>query len=273
METLCQAVDYHSITLNPDVPTYYHRDYFGNAVVEFSVPFRHNYLEIISRSEVTNFKPSSEPLKSEVKVGEAAKWFKNFEYEFYDYLYESPFIKFTPAVWEFGKKILAPERKLSEAILDLNHLFTTDFQYRSGATQINTPVDTVLETRKGVCQDFAHTMISLLRARGLATRYVSGYIETYNPETSSGMVGSEQSHAWLDVYIPDFSWFGLDPTNDMCSSDRHIRVAQGRDFDDVSPVRGTFKGSGKQHLKVEVQMRRMQNSPPINKINKFQESN
>ena len=266
LETICQSVNSHIIEVKPDVPIYSHRDYFGNLVHEFSVPFKHSSLEIISKSDVTTYVPSLEPQKSQVTIKEAVKWFSNYEYEFYDYVNESQFIKFTPIVIDFAKKVLDPDRNLGEAVMDLNEMFTKEFKYKSGSTQINTTVDEVLTRKTGVCQDFSHTMISLLRSIGIAARYVSGYIETYDPTTNPGMVGSEQSHAWLDVYIPDFSWFGLDPTNNMCSSEKHIRVGMGRDFDDISPVRGTFKGSGHQALNVEVYMRRITKEVPFLKL-------
>ena len=266
LETICQSVNSHVIEVKPDVPIYSHRDYFGNLVHEFSVPFKHSKLEIISKSDVTTYVPSLEPQKSQITIREAVKWFNNYEYEFYDYVNEGPFIKFTPIVIDFAKKVLDPDRKLGEAVMDLNEMFTKDFKYKSGSTQINTTVDEVLTRKTGVCQDFSHTMISLLRSIGIAARYVSGYIETYDPTTNPDMVGSEQSHAWLDVYMPDFSWFGLDPTNNMCSSEKHIRVGMGRDFDDISPVRGTFKGSGHQALNVEVYMRRITKEVPFLKL-------
>jgi transglutaminase-like putative cysteine protease len=266
LETICQSVNSHVIEVKPDVPVYSHRDYFGNLVHEFSVPFRHKTLEITATSDVTTYVPSLEAQRSEITIREAIKWFKNYEYDFYDYVNESPFIKFTPTVLDFAKKVLDPDRKLSEAVWDLNQMFTKDFKYSSGSTQINTPVDDVILKREGVCQDFSHTMISLLRATGIAARYVSGYIETYDPTTNPGMIGSEQSHAWLDVYMPDFSWYGLDPTNNMYSSEKHIRVGMGRDFDDISPVRGTFKGSGRQTLSVEVYMRRIVKEVPFLKL-------
>ncbi len=257
-ETLCQTIENSSIEVNPDVPLYSHMDYFGNHTVEFSVPFRHRSLEIISKSEVITYLPSLAPLNAEITIAEASKWFSENVYEFFDYINPSPFIPITKVVRETARKILAPERKLSEAIMDLNHWYTTDFKYKSGSTQINTPIDEVLTKKMGVCQDFAHSMIALLRSAGIAARYVSGYIESYDPNSTVEMIGAEQSHAWLDVYIPTYSWFGLDPTNNMCSSEKHVRVATGRDFEDVSPVRGTFKGSGKQYLKVDVKMRRME---------------
>ncbi|HMV77261.1 MAG TPA: transglutaminase family protein [Leptospiraceae bacterium] len=260
IETFCQSVHSHTIEVLPDVTLYKHDDYFGNAVVEFSAPFRHRHLEIIARSEVTLYEPSKEPLSSKMKIKEAVDWFREYELEFYDFLKPSPFVYTTDEVKKFAEKHLPDEGILTECLLELNQCFTKDFKYRSGSTNINTPLDEVLKNRKGVCQDYAHLMIAALRAKGIAARYVSGYIESYVPGQSE-LVGSEQSHAWLDVYIPDFSWFGLDPTNNKFSSSQHLRVAVGRDFHDVSPVRGTFKGYGRQNLTVEVKMRRVDNKP------------
>ena len=246
LETLCQSVNAHWLEINPDVATFSHRDYFGNLVHEFSVPFRHSFLEIVSKSDVTLYAPSHDPLKSLMKI--------------YDFMNTSSFVPITQEVRNFAKKILDPERNLAEAIMDLNNIFTREFKYKSGSTNINTPIDEVLQKRMGVCQDFAHTMIAALRSAGIAARYVSGYIESYDPNSKlPEMVGAEQSHAWLDVYIPEYSWFGVDPTNNMVSSEKHMRVAIGRDFHDVSPVRGTFKGSGRQSLEVDVKMRRAEN--------------
>lgn len=257
LETLCQSVNSHWIEVSPDVPMFSHRDYFGNLVHEFSVPFRHSYLEITATSDVTLFAPSHEPLNSLMKIKEAKEWLDKYQLEFYDYLNPSIFVPITEEVRNFAKKILDPERRLTDAIIDLNQIFTKEFKYKSGATNINTPIDEVIQKRMGVCQDFSHTMIAALRSAGIAARYVSGYIESYDPDSKQPeMVGAEQSHAWLDVYIPDFSWFGLDPTNNMISSEKHMRVGLGRDFRDVSPVRGTFKGSGRQSLEVDVKMRR-----------------
>lgn len=258
LETLCQNVNSHSIELKPDVPVFSHRDFFDNQVYEFSLPFRHNHLEITARSEVTTFQASKEPLKSQITVKEAANWFQDYSLEFFDYRTPSTFAYFSQEVFNLSQKIFTPNRKLVDAIMELNRIFTKEFKYKSGATSINTPIDEAIKKRMGVCQDFSHIMIAVLRTNGIAARYVSGYIESYNANTDQEMVGFEQSHAWVDVYIPYFSWFGLDPTNNMLSSEQHVRVAVGRDFEDVSPVRGTFKGAGKQMLRVEVKVRRME---------------
>lgn len=255
--TFCQNINSRSIEIEPSVPIFDHKDFFGNIVHEFSVPFRHNHLIITAYSDVDTFMPSHDPLKSEMTVQEAGEWTRKHMYDFYDYLVESSFVPLTEEVHKFAKQILTPKKKLSEAIMELNTAFTKDFTYKSGSTTINTPIDEVLKKREGVCQDFAHTMIACLRSQFIPARYVSGYIESFDPAYhTEGLVGAEQSHAWLDVFIPKYSWFGLDPTNNMISSDQHVRVAIGRDFNDVSPVRGTFKGAGKQNLSVEVKVRR-----------------
>ncbi|MDX1960415.1 MAG: transglutaminase family protein [Leptospiraceae bacterium] len=257
LETLCQSVNFHSIEVKPDVPMYYHRDFFDNLVHEFSIPFRHRTLEIVAKSDVSTFQPSQAPATSSMTLKEAKNWFLNYQYEFYDFISPSFYTPISNTLLDFARKILSSERKIGEAILDLNEVFTKEFKYKSGSTNINTPIEEVIMKKSGVCQDFAHTMIAALRCSGIAARYVSGYIESYDPESNPDMIGSEQSHAWLDVYIPEYSWFGLDPTNNMASSDKHVRIGVGRDFEDVSPVRGTFTGSGAQSLRVDVKMRRI----------------
>jgi transglutaminase-like putative cysteine protease len=125
----------------------------------------------------------------------------------------------------------------------------TELMYAPGATTIATPVTEVLEIRRGVCQDFAHLMIACLRSRGLAARYVSGYVRS--------LVGSAASHAWVAVYAPPFGWLELDPTNDTMVGTDHIAVAWGRDFGDVSPLRGIILGGGSHRLSVDVRVERL----------------
>lgn len=128
----------------------------------------------------------------------------------------------------------------------------TEFEFDPQATDISTPLDTVLEGRRGVCQDFAHLMIGALRSMGLACRYVSGYILTHPPAGQPRMIGADASHAWLSVYCPVYGWVDFDPTNNCLVQQEHITVAWGRDFGDVSPMRGVVLGGGQQQLKVSV---------------------
>jgi transglutaminase-like putative cysteine protease len=131
-----------------------------------------------------------------------------------------------------------------------------DFAYDPESTTIATPLAEVLKTRRGVCQDFAHLAIGCLRSMGLAARYVSGYIETLPPPGQERLVGADASHAWFSVYAADAGWIDFDPTNNKLLSDQHITVAWGRDFADVSPLRGVALGGGKHKVEVSVDVAR-----------------
>ena len=127
-----------------------------------------------------------------------------------------------------------------------------EFRFDANATQVATPVAEVLENRHGVCQDFAHLMIACLRSLGLAARYVSGYLLTTPPAGQPRLVGADASHAWVSVHCPRHGWIDFDPTNDMRPGSGHITLAWGRDFGDVSPLRGIILGGGAHELDVRV---------------------
>jgi transglutaminase-like putative cysteine protease len=139
-----------------------------------------------------------------------------------------------------------------------------EFEFAPGATAVGTPVDAVLARRAGVCQDFAHLTISALRGLGLAVRYVSGYLETVPPPGRPRLVGSDMSHAWVSVFVPQVGWVDLDPTNDQFVDDRHVTVAWGRDYADVPPVRGViFTRSERQRLEVSVDVAPLADDDPV----------
>jgi transglutaminase-like putative cysteine protease len=156
------------------------------------------------------------------------------------------------------KRFFREATPLREALEDLNNWIYTNFTYKPGVTNVSTPLSTVLRQRKGVCQDFAHLMLSIIRHNGLPARYVSGYIEPVDPTRPGGseLVGAAASHAWVEVNLPNGTWWGLDPTNNQCAGERHVKVAVGRDYHDVAPLRGTFKGASNQKLQVIVSMKR-----------------
>ena len=129
-----------------------------------------------------------------------------------------------------------------------------DFAYVPGFTSVTTPLSVVLEHRRGVCQDFAHLAIACLRAHGLAARYVSGYLETLPPPGQDKLIGADASHAWFAVYHPGLGWFDFDPTNNHCPDNRHITVAWGRDYGDVTPLKGVVYGGGQQQATVSVEV-------------------
>lgn len=149
----------------------------------------------------------------------------------------------------------APGRPVLAALGDLLSRFKADFRFRPGATSIATPVSAVIAQRAGVCQDFSHVMIAGLRALGLPARYASGYIRTHPPPGAERRCGADQSHAWVECWLgSEHGWLGLDPTNDLVVHDEHVLVAVGRDYGDVSPVRGVILGGGAHDLSVSVDL-------------------
>ena len=137
-------------------------------------------------------------------------------------------------------------------MLDLTRRIHTDFTYDPQATSVSTPLHDVLRARRGVCQDFAQVQIGCLRALGLAARYVSGYLVTQPPPGEPRLVGADASHAWVSVYCPGYGWIDVDPTNNVLPSERHITVALGRDYSDVSPIKGILLGGGQHTMRVAV---------------------
>ena len=156
--------------------------------------------------------------------------------------------------------------RLGEALEALNHAVYEQFAYASGSTTNSTPLSAIWQQRKGVCQDFTHIMLSVLRMAGLPSRYVCGYIEAVAPPSAAAantlgragrtLVGAVATHAWVEVLVPGKQWVALDPTNQQWCGERHITVSRGRDFRDATPLRGTFKGTGKQNMKVKVFVKR-----------------
>jgi transglutaminase-like putative cysteine protease len=132
-----------------------------------------------------------------------------------------------------------------------------DFVYDVQATNVTTPLGVILEQRRGVCQDFSHVMLGCLRSVGLSARYVSGYLRTLPPPGQDRLIGADATHAWVSVWVPDHGWVDFDPTNDVCPGEEHISLATGRDFSDVTPLRGVIHGGGRHRLEVSVDVEAM----------------
>lgn len=181
------------------------------------------------------------------------------------YAMPSPFVPRLAELREYALPSFPPGRPVAEGALDLMHRIHADFKYESRSTEIDTPVARVLAQRRGVCQDFAHMMTGCLRMLGLPARYVSGYLLTRAPDSGEALVGADASHAWVQVWcpgtpgVPDTGpgagWLALDPTNDLVPGLGHVRLAIGRDFGDVTPLRGVIRGGGRHVLTVGVTTR------------------
>jgi transglutaminase-like putative cysteine protease len=168
------------------------------------------------------------------------------------YLYASPHVQWFPALTAYARQSFTPGRPQLDAALDLAQRIFADFTFDPRATDIATPLDQVLRGRRGVCQDFAQLMIGCLRSLGLPARYLSGYILTHPAAGQPRLVGADASHAWVSVYCPVLGWVDVDPTNRCLVQDEHITLGWGRDFSDVTPMRGIVLGGGQQTLDVQV---------------------
>jgi transglutaminase-like putative cysteine protease len=233
---------------------YSRKDYFGNIQHYFSINEPHKLLKVVVSSEIEVLKNQVKPYNP-ISCEEAIAKFKTDEslkIEVLQYLLPSQFINWDDEIKSFAETCIVPSLSLFEAVLDLIKKIHAEFQFKSGATNVNTPLKTVLKERKGVCQDFSHLAIASLRSVGIPAKYVSGYIETLPPKGKPKLEGSDASHAWISVYIPEMGWCEFDPTNNMIPQQRHIITAYGRDFADVSPLKGIIFGSGDHKVKVEV---------------------
>jgi transglutaminase-like putative cysteine protease len=172
----------------------------------------------------------------------------------YQFQFESPRIRIRPEFAAYALESFTPGRPMREALLDLTFRIHRDFSFDAKVTTVRTPTEEVFKKRRGVCQDFAHVQIACLRSINIAARYVSGYLRTFPPPGRPRMIGADASHAWASAYCRGFGWLDMDPTNNVSPSDGHVTLAWGRDYGDVSPLRGLILGGGGHSLKVEVDM-------------------
>ena len=168
------------------------------------------------------------------------------------YRFQSPYVHLKRSFVEFSHSCFPPGRPLLLGVQDLMEKIFSEFTFDAEATQVATPLVEVLERRRGVCQDFAHLMLACVRSRGLAARYVSGYLLTQPPPGQPRLIGADASHAWVSVFCPVLGWVDFDPTNNVQPALEHITLAWGRDFSDVSPLRGVILGGGNHDPEVQV---------------------
>jgi transglutaminase-like putative cysteine protease len=231
-------------------------DYFGNRMTYFTVEEPHDRLTVRATS-VVEVAPAAPPDAAATPSWDSVRRLleEDCSPEALDacqFVFDSPYVKAGPELAGYAARSFPPERPVLEAALDLMHRIHQDFRYDATATTLTTPVQEVLELRRGVCQDFAHLEIGCLRSLGLAARYVSGYLRTQPPPGQPRLVGADASHAWLSVYCPGHGWVDLDPTNDQVPSEKYIVLAWGRDYDDVSPIKGVNLGGGRHSVTVGV---------------------
>jgi len=255
--TATQSCDEWRLEIHPEPALRKMRtDYFGNAVCFFSIQEVHSRLEVTatSRVSVASVTPSVPALSPswERVAGLFRDPVSPEMVEPYEFGFDSPLLRNSRELADYAQMSFPKDIPLLVGVADLNGRIFRDFKYDPVATTVATPLEEVLEKRRGVCQDFAHLGIACLRSLGLAARYVSGYLRTLPAEGKQRLVGADASHAWFSVFCPDLGWVDFDPTNDLISAEEHIIVAFGRDFGDVSPITGILTGGGKHDVKVSV---------------------
>jgi transglutaminase-like putative cysteine protease len=247
------------LSIHPEPgPMYSHQDYFGNPVAVFTIQKPHKELRITAQHEIDvasrepiilEETPPWEKVRDQLAADRAPEWLDAYQYTF-----DSRFIRRGPDLAEFALPSFPQRRSILQGMLDLNRRIYRDFRYDPKATTVTTPIRDVLRLKRGVCQDFAHLFIGCIRSLGLACRYVSGYLLTRQTPEDPRLVGADASHAWVSIYCPDLGWVDFDPTNNLMPGDRHITIAWGRDYDDVSPIKGVILGGGSHTMSVGVEV-------------------
>jgi len=251
-----QQILAHDLIFNPAGPSSSYLDYYGNPTSFYSMVKRHDHLLASSRLLVETSPPELPVEALDLTVGEARQIFSSVRTDIFDYLRASPAVPTGGESTNWGRRWLRSDATLRGALEALNGAIHREFRYQPGSTENWTPLAVIWKARAGVCQDFAHLMLSVLRTAGLPARYVCGYIETDPPTSGRRLVGAVATHAWVEVLVPGMEWVALDPTNDQWCGERHVAVSFGRDFADATPLRGTFKGCGGQDMSVKVLMKR-----------------
>ncbi len=223
------------------------KDLFQNITHHFELPAPHSRLEIESRIRVHNL-----PLEVSAAAREAtleSYGELSMRELIWPYLQESRWVSRHPEVWRQALDVTREFTTIYDQAKALMAWIHREFRYEPGVTNVNTHLEEAFEMRHGVCQDFSHVMLGLCRSVGIPARYASGYL--YNGPRDT-LVGAQASHAWTEVYLPAAGWIGFDPTNNTLADERYVKIAVGRDYEDVAPVRGNYHGTG--HCRMEIQV-------------------
>src|ERR1035437_499478 len=242
-----QTVDYFLLKVLPAARLRHHHDFYSNTIHHFEILEPHTTLLVESQLRVTTH-PVPPPAKTDspwplARIGEAA-----LEPRIFDFLRDSHYVEMSPEVWRLAVDATVGVTDTWQAALAIMNFIHTNFKYESLSTTVHTHMRDVLREKRGVCQDFAHVMIGLCRALKIPALYVSGYLAT---ETASATL------AWMEVLIPGTGWLALDPTNDRPVYETYVKIAVGRDYADVPPVAGNYKGTTERKLEVKVDIKRL----------------
>ena len=252
-----------ALSVSPRCRVFSYRDHLGNNVQHFDIPGEHNQLVIVAES-IVEMQPLADvpsflapdawtALDSAIETG-----------DYWEMLLPSTFARETPALRELAAKLDVVRRDDPlMLVLELNKRLFEYFEYVPSHTRVDSPIDEAILSGKGVCQDFAHTMIALLRHVRIPARYVSGYL--YRGREDHDRSTPDATHAWVEAFMPHLGWIGLDPTNDLIAHHRHIRTAVGRDYADVPPTHGIFRGKTESALYVAVKVEASETAPALDR--------
>lgn len=255
------------IIIEPPYTDYSERtDYFGNSVLYYTIRQPHKQTVITAISEVQIDGPCA-PAETVLQAAAGQTPWEEVRaslqtdlnptsLEARQFVLNSPMVVVFPQLADYAAASFPAKRPILAAAHHLMQRIHHDFEFVAGVTSIATPLAEVLKKRRGVCQDFAHLMVGCLRSQGLAARYVSGYIETLPPPGQEKLVGADASHAWCSVFVPELGWVDFDPTNALIPAEQHIVLGWGRDFSDVTPLKGVFFSNGQHKLRVSVDVAR-----------------
>jgi transglutaminase-like putative cysteine protease len=250
----------HELALDPE-PSFLSEDVdaFGNEIARLEYQRSHDRLSVTAVMQVEVFSRSAEGFGSaepweavRKRLSYHAAAVADADLDASRFRMRSSHVLLKQTFEDYARECFEPGRSIAEASDALMRKIRREFKYVPGSTTNRTSIEDVLKGRRGVCQDFAHLMIGCLRSTGLAARYVSGYLRTARPGSAPELVGGDASHAWVSVYCPPLGWVDFDPTNDCVVGEDHVTLAWGRDFGDVSPLRGMIVGGGKHKLRVDV---------------------
>jgi transglutaminase-like putative cysteine protease len=233
------------------------RDSFGNVRTEFALYVPHETLVVGSQSRVW-ITPRSRPLDPAASapweaVASGLRYSLDASFRpASEFVFASPHVPLLAELHDYALTSFTPGRSYLAAAMALMERVHRDFAYEPGVTEIDTPLIDAFRLRRGVCQDFAHLMLGMLRTLGLPARYVSGYLQTQPPPGQARLLGADASHAWISIGCPVLGWVDLDPTNAVVPDTSHVTVAVGRDYGDVVPLRGVIQGGASHTLEVAV---------------------
>jgi transglutaminase-like putative cysteine protease len=252
-----------ALSVSPRCRVFAYRDHLGNHVHHFDIPGEHSQLVIVAESVVEQQNTPEPPQALPAGAWDSLDAMVR-EGDYWEMLLPSTFAVASPALIELADKLHARRRDDPLTVVrQLNRRLFEYFEYVPKHTRVDSPIDEAIVSRKGVCQDFAHTMIALLRHIGIPARYVSGYL--YRGREDHDRSTPDATHAWVEALLPGIGWMGFDPTNDLATGRRHIRTSIGRDYADVPPTHGVFRGETDSELFVAVHVVAAEQPPELDR--------